>query len=196
MGIVLPEGVFNNPSLAYVREFCEDRAFIRAVVSLPQETFLSSGASVKASLLFLQKFTEKEQAEFDRRNMEACSEVEAKYEDEIAAERTRFNDAIVMAREALDIDRRKELQRELADFGKRMEQTIAAESRALLKQRFPYLIFLCEPQKVGITATGEADQNELFPNDNTPPELEVTSLDLYHQFRRNPEAFLLRENAQ
>ncbi|MBO0160152.1 SAM-dependent DNA methyltransferase, partial [Vibrio parahaemolyticus] len=33
LGIVLPEGVFNNPSLAYVREFCEDRAFIRAVVS-------------------------------------------------------------------------------------------------------------------------------------------------------------------
>ena len=28
---MLPEGVFNNPSLAYVREFCEDRAFIRAV---------------------------------------------------------------------------------------------------------------------------------------------------------------------
>ncbi len=35
LGIVLPEGVFNNPSLAYVREFCEDRAYIRAVVSLP-----------------------------------------------------------------------------------------------------------------------------------------------------------------
>lgn len=66
LGIVLPEGIFNNPSLGYVREFCENRAFIRAVVSLPQETFLSSGASVKASLLFLQKFTTKEQAEFDR----------------------------------------------------------------------------------------------------------------------------------
>ncbi len=51
LGIVLPEGIFNNPSLAYVREFCENRAFIRAVVSLPQETFFSSGASVKASLL-------------------------------------------------------------------------------------------------------------------------------------------------
>ena len=57
LGIVLPEGIFNNPSLAYVREFCENRAYIRAVVSLPQETFLSSGASVKASLLFMQKFT-------------------------------------------------------------------------------------------------------------------------------------------
>jgi type I restriction enzyme M protein len=55
MGIVLPEGIFNNPSLAYVREFCEDRARILAVVSLPQETFYSAGASVKASLLFLRE---------------------------------------------------------------------------------------------------------------------------------------------
>ncbi|MCL7998150.1 N-6 DNA methylase [Brucella sp. 21LCYQ03] len=35
MGIVLPEGIFNNPSLARVREFTENRAFLRAVVSLP-----------------------------------------------------------------------------------------------------------------------------------------------------------------
>ncbi|MGH9425324.1 MAG: N-6 DNA methylase, partial [Terriglobia bacterium] len=65
LGIVLPESVFNNPSLTYVREFCENRAYIRAVVSLPQDTFVSSGASVKASLLFMQKFTPKEQAAFD-----------------------------------------------------------------------------------------------------------------------------------
>ncbi len=57
MGIVLPEGVFNNPSLRHVREFVEDRAFLRAVVSLPQETFVSSGASVRHTS-FLQKFTE------------------------------------------------------------------------------------------------------------------------------------------
>jgi type I restriction enzyme M protein len=55
LGIVLPEGIFNNPSAAYVRvrEFCEDRAFIRAVVSLPQGTFKSSGTDIKASLLFM-----------------------------------------------------------------------------------------------------------------------------------------------
>lgn len=62
LGIVLPEGVFNNPSLAYVRQFVQERAFVRAVVSLPQETFLSSGTSVKTSLLFLQKFTIEEAA--------------------------------------------------------------------------------------------------------------------------------------
>jgi type I restriction enzyme M protein len=65
LGIVLPEGILNNPSLAHVRRFCEERAFIRAVVSLPPETFASAGASVKASLVFLQKFTEPEKRGFD-----------------------------------------------------------------------------------------------------------------------------------
>ncbi|MEW7981925.1 MAG: N-6 DNA methylase [Candidatus Sedimenticola endophacoides] len=54
LGIVLPESIFNNPSLAYVREFTEDHAFLRAVVSLPQDIFVSSGASTKCSLLFPQ----------------------------------------------------------------------------------------------------------------------------------------------
>ena len=94
MGIVLPEGIFNNPSLAYVREFCEDRAFIRAVVSLPQETFYSSGASVKASLLFLQKFTEKEQADFNKKREQARKEIDAQYAKEIDAETQRLSAAI------------------------------------------------------------------------------------------------------
>ena len=42
LGIVLPEGIFNNPSLTYVREFVEDRARLLAVVSLPQETATAS----------------------------------------------------------------------------------------------------------------------------------------------------------
>ena len=83
MGIVLPEGVFNNPSLAYVREFCEDRAFIRAVVSLPQETFYSSGASVKASLLFLQKFTVEEQNRFMEVQIQALAERRGAHQTEL-----------------------------------------------------------------------------------------------------------------
>lgn len=60
MGIVLPEGVYNNPSLAYVRQFAEDRAKISAIISMPQDTFVSAKAFVKTSLLFMQKFTEEE----------------------------------------------------------------------------------------------------------------------------------------
>jgi type I restriction enzyme M protein len=191
LGIVLPEGIFNNPSLAYVREFCENRAFIRAVVSLPQETFSSSGASVKASLLFLQKFTDDEQADFDTKNAAARAEIEANHADEIAAETQRLEEAIAAAKDGRDAEQRKVLQKELKDYQKRMADLIAMETRALLKARFPYLIFLYEAEKVGITATGDSDQNELIPSDTLPAGIEKSCLDLYREYRRNPKAFLL-----
>ncbi len=193
LGIVLPEGIFNNTSLAYVREFCENRAFIRAVVSLPQETFSSSGASVKASLLFLQKFTDDEQADFDTKNAKAHAELKAKYADEIAAENARLEEAITAAKEARDAELRKALQKELKDYQKRMADTIAMETRALLKERFPYPIFLYEAEKVGITATGDADQNELIPNDNLPSGIDKPCLTLYQEYRRDPKPFFLAE---
>jgi type I restriction enzyme M protein len=83
MGIVLPEGVFNNPSLAYVCVFCEDRAYIRAVVSLPQETFYSSGAGVKASLLFLRRFTVEEHNRFDEVKARAEAECRGAHQAEL-----------------------------------------------------------------------------------------------------------------
>ena len=84
MGIVLPEGVFNNPSLRQVREFVEDRAFLRAVISLPQEAFVSSGASVKASLLFLQKFTQEEKQRFDETMIKPRRRSKPEHANEIA----------------------------------------------------------------------------------------------------------------
>ncbi len=193
MGIVLPEGVFNNPSLAYVREFCEDRARILAVVSLPQETFYSSGASVKASLLFLHRFTEKEAADFAAKREKAKAEIAAKYATEIAAETKRLEAETDAAKAAKDADKRKSAQRELADYLKRMEEAKAREARALLKERFDYPVFLYEAEKVGITATGEADVNELFPNSSLPAgaKPEDTCIELYRRFRKEPEAFAL-----
>jgi len=193
LGIVLPEGIFNNPSLAYVREFCENRAFIRAVVSLPQETFYSSGASVKASLLFMQKFTEKEKADFDAKYAKARVETEAKHADGIAKETKRLEDAITVAKEAKDGEQRKALQKELKDYQNRMIERITSETRALLKQRFTYPIFLYESEKVGITPTGDEDQNELcrFPKDNPPPGISKTCLEVHKEFRHNPSAFSL-----
>jgi type I restriction enzyme M protein len=192
LGIVLPEGIFNNPSLAYVREFCENRAFIRAVVSLPQETFLSSGASVKASLLFMQKFTVKEQADFDAKHAKVSAEVEAKHAKAIAAETQRIETAIAAAKGTQQAEQRKLLQRELADYQRRMREMIAAEIRALLKTRLPYPIFLYEADRVGITATGDVDQNELVPNQNQPRDIDKTCLELYREFRAEPERFLIR----
>lgn len=60
MGIVLPDGNLNNPSLSWLRRYAEGRAKLLAVVSLPEETFRSSDATVKASMVFMIKFTEAE----------------------------------------------------------------------------------------------------------------------------------------
>ncbi len=193
MGIVLPEGVFNNPSLAYVREFCEDRAFIKALVSLPQETFFSSGASVKASLLFMQKFKEKEGADFEKKKAAAEAETRTKHKPELDRETARLEAGIETAKQARDADRRKKAQDELRAFLRGIEERIQVESRALLKERFPYPVFLYEAEKVGISSTGEADQNELYPNPNQPPGTEgKTCLELYRAFLKDPKAFMER----
>lgn len=189
LGIVLPEGVFNNPSLAYVREFVEDRAFIRAVVSLPPDTFISSGASVKASLLFLQKYSEEEKAGFDAEKQKAIQEIDAKYAPEIEKETQRLEAAIAAARKKKDADARKALQKELKDYGNQMDQKKATESRHLLKERCDYPIFMYEAAKVGITATGEDDENELYPNDHQPAAIHKTCLEWYQAFRADPEGF-------
>jgi type I restriction enzyme M protein len=189
LGIVLPEGVFNNPSLARVREFCEDRAYVQAVVSLPQETFYSSGATVKASLLFLRKFTEQEQATFNRVRDTASRETRAKYQGDIDAETARLRAAVEAATEAADRDKRDALRRQHRDYLAAMEHRIATEARTLLRERFSYGIFLYEAEHVGITATGEQDANELYPNPTTPSGTEKTAVELYREFLNNPEPF-------
>ncbi len=192
LGIVLPESVFNNPSLAYVREFCENRAFIRAVVSLPPETFISSGASVKASLLFMENFTKKEQADFDAKMAAAEMEAQEKYAPEIAKRTKELENAIEEAKKDRDSDRRKVLQKELHDYRREIEERIEKEARALLKERFPYPIFLYEAEHVGITATGETDRvpNELVPNEFKPADIELTTIELYRRFKADPKPFL------
>ena len=55
MGIVLPDGVLANSSMQYIRDWVLRWARLKAVVSLPQETFAPYGAGVKTSVLFLEK---------------------------------------------------------------------------------------------------------------------------------------------
>jgi type I restriction enzyme M protein len=194
LGVVLPEGVFNNPSLAHVREFVEDRAFLDAVVSLPPETFKASGASVKCSLLFLHKFTDKDAAKFAAIRSKAEAETKAKYAKDIAAEHARLQTLIDAAsrakpRDALAL---KAARKALTDYDKAMAAKIEAESRALLKQRFDYPVFLYEAAKVGITATGDADENELYPNPRMPADVAVSALEQFRQFRREPKSFFIQ----
>lgn len=53
--LVLPEGIFNNSTNSKVRKFVEERAEILGIVSIPADVFLSSGANIKPSILFIRK---------------------------------------------------------------------------------------------------------------------------------------------
>jgi type I restriction enzyme M protein len=86
MGIVLPDGNLNNPSLSWLRRWAEGKARLIAVVSLPEETFVSADATVKASLVFLRRFTEEDAAQW-----ESCwADAHAKHDAGFDAERSRL----------------------------------------------------------------------------------------------------------
>lgn len=161
MGIVLPEGVFNTQKVEYVRKFVEGKAFLRAVISLPSETFLSSKASVKCSILFLQKFSESEQAKWDnllqshRQNLEQEHKNELDLLNEIISYRKQKGGKIAK----YSTDDKKRAKKELKELTERIEK----EALSKTKIDFDYPIFMAEPEFVGITSTGETGDN--VPND-------------------------------
>lgn len=55
LALVLPQGVFNNTSEKYIRDFLADKARILAVVGLDVNTF-KPHTSTKTSVIFLQKW--------------------------------------------------------------------------------------------------------------------------------------------
>jgi type I restriction enzyme M protein len=56
LGIVLPDGVLVNRKTDYARQWLAGHAKLRAIVSLPIETFSPFGASIKTSVLFVRKW--------------------------------------------------------------------------------------------------------------------------------------------
>lgn len=54
-GLVLPDGILNNPNMEDVRKYVESEADILNITSIPADVFIASGANVKPSLVFLQK---------------------------------------------------------------------------------------------------------------------------------------------
>ena len=156
MGIVLPEGVLNNTNLQKIRDFVESKAKIMLVVSIPQDVFIASGATVKPSLLFFRKFTEEEANLYATITDEARAEAVAPYlselEDIDLKLATRGKDAVS-----------KEDKKRLKIRRKDIETIIETETKKLVKERFDYQIPIAEVQKAGISTTGAPIENELLP---------------------------------
>jgi type I restriction enzyme M protein len=91
MAIVLPEGILNNPSNLWLRDYVETRARLLAVVSLPQAFFASANATVKTSIVFLQKLTSDEQAAWEA----AAAQARREAAEAVAQERTALEEAFL-----------------------------------------------------------------------------------------------------
>jgi len=55
LAIVLPDGIIGNKNTSYVREWLSKYVSVKAIFSLPIETFAPFGASIKTSILILRK---------------------------------------------------------------------------------------------------------------------------------------------
>ena len=54
MAIVLPDGIYGNESLGYIRKWLVDRGRILGIIDIPLETFMPN-TSTKTSVLIFQK---------------------------------------------------------------------------------------------------------------------------------------------
>lgn len=156
MGIVLPEGVLNNTNLQKARDFVEGKAKILLIVSIPQDVFIASGATVKPSLLFFKKFTEEEAFEYSQISHQAQMSVSSKYEDEVSVLEEKIK---LRGKDALTKEDKKACRAKL----KAIQERIEAEIKSIVKEQFDYEIPIAEVQKAGISSTGAEIENELIP---------------------------------
>lgn len=156
MGIVLPEGVLNNTNLQKIRDFVESKAKILLIVSIPQDVFIASGATVKPSLLFLKKFTVDEAEQYGKIAKKAQKEAEKPYQSELSE---MVEKLAKRGKEAVS----KEEKKKLKDRQKEITAAIEATKKKTIKERFDYQIPIAEVQKAGISTTGAPIENELEP---------------------------------
>lgn len=156
MGIVLPEGVLNNTNLQKIRDYVESRAKILLIVSIPQDVFIASGATVKPSLLFFKKFSKEEIEQYKKITAKAEKEITKKYEPKTQPILTKLE---LKGKEAPNTAEKKQLRAEL----KQIEESIAVEVKVQVKKEFNYQIPIAEVEKAGISTTGATIENELVP---------------------------------
>jgi len=152
MWIVLPEWVLNNSNLQKVRDFFEWKAKIILITSIPQDVFIASWATVKPSLVFLKKFTEKEELEYEKIKNNAEKEINEEFTEE-------KNELEKNIKDCKNKDEKKKLKSDLKELKNRIEEKIKKE----IKEDFNYTIPIAEVEKAWISTTWAVIENELEP---------------------------------
>ena len=164
MGIVLPEGVLNSSDLEKARELFEGKAKIKLIVSLPDEVFLSAGATVKTSLVFLQKFTDEEKQKFEDKKRECKEELKINLGIiELEGKLSKIKEEL--KNKKLEKEKKSKLKEEKNRINKELKNLYKELEKNLMlcvREKFDYEILVADIKKAGITSTGEETKNELL----------------------------------
>lgn len=171
LGIVLPEGVLNNAqAMQKVRDYFESRTKILLIVSIPQDVFIASGATVKPSLVFLKRFTEQEEAEYQKIVKEVSEAKEKEFKPKYDAIDKKVKDKNKEIKTESDKEKVKILNEEFKELKiktkselKKLDEEKAASIKAEIKQRFDYQVPIAEVEKAGIDSKGAKCENQLEP---------------------------------
>ncbi|HAT2066833.1 TPA: N-6 DNA methylase [Legionella pneumophila] len=124
--IVLPQGKFNNSSLAFIREWILRKARLLAVVGLHPNSF-KPHTGTKTSVLFVQKYTDEQIADIEKIKQEvaaACPEYESQIKDLLASYSNEIDvpeDSIPEAIAALLLEAFGEVESETLDTSEESE---------------------------------------------------------------------------
>lgn len=171
LGIVLPEGVLNNAqAMQRIREYFEGRAKILLIVSIPQEVFVASGATVKPSLVFLKRFTELEEADYQKIVKEVTEEKDKKFKPRYDTTAKKLKDKDKTIKAETDKEKVKTFKVELQALKteikaelKQLDQEKETAVKSEVKRRFDYQIPIAEVEKAGIDSKGAKCENHLEP---------------------------------
>jgi type I restriction enzyme M protein len=186
MGIVLPDGVLNNgKEMEKVREYCEGKAKIVLIVSIPQDVFIASGATVKSSLIFLKKFTIQEKEEFEKVKETVQTKILKEYENFIKIEKKYLNNKetelkelrkevtnlkksnvseIILNEKTVELvkvtEEIKIIRKDTKKKIKTLENERDLKIRKKIKEGFNYMIPIAEVSDGGINTVGMRTENK------------------------------------
>lgn len=181
LAIVIPDGILTNSSLQYVRDNLEELYRIVAVVSMPQTAFMSTGAGVKSSVLFLRKHKGKtsDKIAAQKANLKAALLQDNKFIETIEKCEKEKKAAIKNLEEETRQENPKTNKKEIGEKikdGKTKLQTAFTDKVNLLKEELTekyftakqkalddYAIFMAIAEDIGYDATGRnTNNNELI----------------------------------
>lgn len=181
LAIVIPDGILTNSSLQYLRNQIEDWFRIVAVVSMPQTAFSANGAGVKSSVMFLQKWSQKQTEELQGQKKDIENRLLAQYKyiekykqwekekkeaqnKKIAELKGKHRLSVTEVKKLSEYkDWNAELTKHYADLLEDLQDHLRSDYQEAKQKELPdYPILMAIADEIGYDATGRPiEQNDL-----------------------------------